>query len=118
MRENAPAGAQLPADLSAKDICRRAEKGDALAKKAVEREGYYLGVGLANLVTMYCPDAIALGGGVMASAHLFMERAREVVRTSCTLVPAEKTEILLARMGTDAGVAGAARAWYNRFGKK
>jgi hypothetical protein len=54
----------------------------------------------------------------MASAHLFMERAREVVRTSCTLVPADKTEILLARMGTDAGIAGAARAWYNRFGKK
>ena len=117
-RENAPAGRQLPADLSAKEICRLAEQGDELAQKAVEREGYYLGVGLANLVTMYCPDAIALGGGVMASAHLFMDRAREVVRTSCTLVPAEKTEILLARMGADAGVAGAARAWYNRFGKQ
>jgi glucokinase len=118
MRENAPAGAALPANLSAKEICRRAEQGDALAQKAVEREGYYLGVGLANLVTMYCPDAIALGGGVMGSARLFMERARQVIRTNCTLVPAEKTEILLAQMGTDAGLAGAARAWHNRFGKQ
>ncbi|HSB74619.1 MAG TPA: ROK family protein [Terriglobales bacterium] len=118
MRENAPAGAKLPEDLSAKEICRLAEQGDALAGKAVEREGYYLGVGLANLVTMYCPDAIALGGGVMGSAHLFLDRAREVVRTSCTLVPADKTEILLACMGADAGVAGAARAWYNRFEKQ
>jgi len=118
VRENAPAGAALPADLSAKEICRLAEQGDALARKAVEREGYYLGVGLANLVTMYCPDAIALGGGVMGSAHLFLDPAREVVRSSCTLVPAEKTEILLARMGGDAGVAGAALAWHNRFEKQ
>ena len=118
VRENAPPGAVLPADLSAKEICRLAEQGDALARKAVEREAYYLGVGLANLVTMYCPDAIALGGGVMGSAHLFLDRAREVVRTSCTLVPAEKTEILLARMGGDAGVAGAALAWHNRFEKQ
>jgi glucokinase len=118
VRENAPPGTALPADLSAKEICRRAEQGDALARKSVEREAYYLGVGLANLITMYCPDAIALGGGVMGSAHLFLEGAREVVRTSCTLVPAEKTEIRLACMGADAGVAGAARAWYNRFGKQ
>lgn len=118
VRENAPAGADLPADLSAKEVCRRAEQGDALARKAVEREAYYLGVGLANLVTMYCPDAIALGGGVMGSAHLFLDRARELVRTTCTLVPAEKTEILLARMGADAGVAGAALAWHNRFEKQ
>jgi glucokinase len=118
VRENAPPGTVLPNDLSAKEICRRAEQGDTLARKAVEREGYYLGVGLANLITMYCPDAIALGGGVMGSAHLFLDRAREIIRTSCTLVPAEKTEILLARMGADAGIAGAARAWYNRFGKQ
>ena len=118
VRENAPAGAPLPADLDAKEICRRAEQGDALARKAVEREGYYLGVGLANLVTMYCPDAIAVGGGVMGSAHLFLERMRQVVRTNCTLVPAEKAEIVLARMGADVGVAGAARAWHTRFGKQ
>lgn len=118
MQENAPAGSKLPGDLSAKEICRLAEQGDTLAQKAVQREGHYLGVGLANLVTMYCPDAIALGGGVMRSAHLFLDRAREVVRANCTLVPAEKTEILLARMGADAGLAGAARAWHNRFGKQ
>jgi glucokinase len=118
VKENAPAGTRLPEDLSAKEICRRAEEGDGLSRKAVEREAYYLGVGLANLVTMYCPDAIALGGGVMGSAHLFLDRARDIVRTSCTLVPAEKTEILLARMGADAGIAGAARAWHNRFEKQ
>ena len=87
-----------------------------LAKKAVEQEGYYIGVGLGNLIMMFCPDVIALGGGVMNSAHLFMDRVRQVVRQNCTLVPAAKTELLMASMGADTGLAGAARAWYNRFG--
>ena len=118
MRANAPKGVTLPADLSAKEICRLAEQGDSLAKKAVEQEGYYIGVGLGNLIMMFCPDVIALGGGVMNSAHLFMDRVRQVVRQNCTLVPAAKTELLMASMGADTGLAGAARAWYNRFGKK
>ena len=115
MRDNAPPGVTLPLDLTAKQICRMAERGDALALKAVEREGYYIGVGIANLVTCFSPETIALGGGLMRSSHLFMDRIREVVRTSCTLVPADKTQILLASMGPDTGIAGAARAWYNRF---
>jgi glucokinase len=113
---NASSGAALPLDITAKKICQMAERGDPLARQAVEREAYYLGVGLANLITMFCPDAIALGGGVMGSAHLFMDGIRAVIRSNCTLVPAANTEILLARMGADAGVAGAARAWHNRFG--
>jgi glucokinase len=112
---NAPAGSTLPEDLTAKQICQMAERGDRLAREAVEREAYYLGVGVANLIMVFCPDAIALGGGVMGSAHLFLDGIRAVVRSNCTLVPAGKTEILLARMGQDAGVAGAARAWHNRF---
>jgi glucokinase len=118
MRANAPPDLTLPSDLSAKEICRRAEEGDSLAKKAVEQEAYYIGVGLSNLIMMFCPDVIALGGGVMNSAHLFMDRVRQVIRQNCTLVPAAKTELLLASMGADTGLAGAARAWYNRFGKK
>ena len=116
MKANAPKGAKLPEGLSAKMICEMAEQNDPLAKKAVEREGYYIGVGVANLVMSFCPDRIALGGGLMGSAHLFMDRIHELVRNNCTLVPAYKTEIVLASMGPDTGVVGAASAWYNRYG--
>jgi len=103
------------AALDAKDICDRAMRGDALCGKAVEREAFYLGLGLANLITLFTPDAIALGGGVMKSAHLFLDRAREVIRQNCGLVPFEKTELLLASLGPDTALAGAARAWFHRF---
>ncbi len=95
-------------------ICELARQGDPLACRAVEREGEYIGLGLANLVTIFAPDTIALGGGLMKSADLFLRRARDVVRRICTQVPAEKTRIMPASLGADAGLVGAAQAWIHR----
>lgn len=103
------------ASLTAREICARAENLDERARRAVEREGYYLGLGLANLITMFAPEAIVLGGSVMKSAHLFLDRAREVIRQNCRLVPAESVEISLASLGADAGLIGAAEVWHHRF---
>ena len=102
-------------ELTAAQICTLAGQGDPLARRCVEREGYYLGLGLANLITLFTPDAIALGGGVMKSSHLFLDRAKEVIREICTQVPAAKTQITLASLGADTGLAGAAQAWLQRF---
>jgi glucokinase len=105
-------------EFTAQRICELAEAGDARAREAVEREGLYLGIGLANLVTLFCPDVIALGGGVMRSSHLFLPHARAVIRESCGLVPWQKTSVALAAMGQDAALAGAACVWDNRFSEK
>ncbi len=102
-------------DLSAKTICELARSGDALARRAVKREAYYLGLGLANLVVLFTPDAIVLGGSVMKSAHLFLEGIRKVIAESCRYVPFEKTELALASLGEDANLIGAARVWHHRF---
>ncbi len=102
-------------NLSAREICLRAQDSDEWAQRAVEREAYYLGLGLANLINFFTPEAIVLGGSVMKSAHLFMDRMREVVRQNCTLVPAGRVEIMLASLGADAGLIGAAQVWHDRF---
>jgi glucokinase len=111
VQEQSPDGDKL----TAAEICARAKQGDALALRAVERQGYYLGLGLANLVTLFTPGVIALGGGVMKSSDLFLDRARDVIRSICTQVPAEKTELRLASLGTDTGLIGAARAFLHRY---
>jgi glucokinase len=102
-------------DLTAAEICKLAQQGDAVACRAVAREGHYLGMGLANLITLFAPDVVALGGGVMKSAHLFLDRAREVIRHICTQVPAEKTDLRLASLGADTGLIGGARAFIHRY---
>jgi glucokinase len=115
MKAEAPSEYPHRADLSAKRICELAYSGDALAGRAVEREAYYLGLGLANLVVLFTPDAIVLGGSVMKSAHLFLESARKVIAESCRYVPFEKTELALASLGEDANLVGAGRVWHHRF---
>jgi len=102
-------------DLTAREICTRAQGGDEWARRTVEREAYYLGVGLANIVTMFVPEAIVLGGSVMKSASLFLDRIHQVIRQNCFLVPSEKVEISLASLGPDVGLIGAAQVWHNRF---
>lgn len=101
--------------LSAAQICQLAKRGDELAARAVEREAYYLGLGLANLINLFVPDVIVLGGSVMKSATLFLDGIRKVIRQGCRFVPYEKTELALASLGEDANLIGAARAWHHRF---
>jgi glucokinase len=96
---------------SALAVCQAAERGDAAARTAVEQEAYYLGLGFANLVTLFVPDVIALGGGVMHSRHLFWDKIVQTIRENCGLVPFEKTRLVPAQLGGDAGLAGAAQVW-------
>ena len=116
LKEHSPNGSGS-LSLTAREICTRAQDSDEWARRAVEREGYYLGLGLANLITLFAPEAIVLGGSVMKSAHLFLDRAREVIRQNCRLVPAAGVEISLASLGDDAGLIGAAEVWNHRFRK-
>jgi len=77
----------------------------------------YLGLGLANLINLFTPDAIVLSGSIMKSADLFLPGIRETIRQGCRFVPFEKTELLLASLGENANLIGAAMVWHHRFGK-
>ena len=108
-------GITLPEVVDAREVCRRAEQGEPLAVEAIERESFYLGAGLANLINAFVPDVIVLGGGVMESWPLFEAGAREVIRTNCRLVPHELAQLRRASLGDRTGLAGAARVWFHRF---
>ncbi len=54
--------------LTAREVGLAAKKGDSLALKAYERAGFYLGIGIANLLNILNPELIILGGGVLKSA--------------------------------------------------
>lgn len=103
--------------FSAREICARAEQGDPLALEAVEREGYYLGIGMSNLVNQFVPDVIVLGGGVMNSWALFEDAVRASIRQNCLLVPHERVALRTAALGAHTGLAGAARVWLHRYGE-
>jgi glucokinase len=107
-------GAQGGDSLSASRICELARQDVPLARKAVERGAHYLGLGLANLVTIFCPETIVIGGGMMQSADLLLAPVREVVQRTCTQVPAARTSILRASLGSQSGLLGAASVWFRQ----
>lgn len=111
MREQDPGALSVTAE----EICELATQDNELAQRVVKREAYYLGLGLANIVTLFTPDMIALGGGVMKSGSLFLKDAVNVVRDVSTQVPADKTQIRLASLEADVGLLGAAQSWLQRY---
>ena len=101
--------------LSARQLCALAEQGEPRAVEAVRRTAHYLGIGLANLVTLYIPECIALGGGLMQAYYLFKDQVEATIQRNCGLVPHELVRLVPAALGADTGLVGAARTWLNRY---
>jgi glucokinase len=103
--------------LSAEDVFKAAAEGDALAEQIVEETAYYLAVGATNAMHCINPDTIVFAGGMIAAGEKFLERIRGHVRRLAFEVPADRTQVRYAELGTDAGfigAAGCARLLYRR----
>src|ERR1700693_2582118 len=87
LNANAPAEYPHRNGLTAKRICELAWQDEPLARQAVEREGYYLGLGVANLINLFTPDVIVLSGSLMKSAPLFLDGIRKLICQGCRFVP-------------------------------
>jgi glucokinase len=91
------------------DLAEAARRGDAKAKKIFERVGRQLGAALANLISLFDPEAIVLTGGVASAADLFLEDAKRTARELGQPLSAPKVEITVTSLGADANLLGAAR---------
>jgi glucokinase len=95
---------------SAREVFEGARDGDEQCLAAVSRMAYYLGIGLANVVTILGPDCIVVGGGIAQAGELVMKPITDAVRSRVTLVPTDQIEIVPAKFGRFAGAVGAALA--------
>jgi glucokinase len=88
-------------------VAAAAAQGDELAGMLIHREAELIGVGLVNLLHLYAPEQIALGGGVTKSWALMEGHVRRVVAERA-MPPYRDTPIGLATLGDKVGVLGAA----------
>jgi glucokinase len=97
--------------ISAETVFRAARAGDQVAHDILDKTVEYLGIGLANVITLLNPQVIALGGGVaIGGADLLLEPVRRAVARRCgSWIDLEGTRVVLAALGEDAGLLGAAR---------
>jgi len=93
--------------IDAKIVGLTAKQGDELAQELVSRLGYYFGVGLANLVNIFNPELILVGGGVAKIGALLLQPAIKIVKERAFSTSANAVEIKPATLGDDSGILGA-----------
>jgi len=89
-------------------ISQAAQAGDPVARDIFERAGFYIGIGVANLITIISPQMVVIGGGVAQAGDLLFDPIRRTVRERVHVIPIEQVQIVPAQLGTDAGLIGAA----------
>jgi glucokinase len=104
------------AQLTSRDLRAAYQGGDKLVRKLVNRAAWYAGVGAANMLNLFSPERVVIGGGVAeAFGEPYLERVRESAREHCFAIAYEASRIVLAELGDDAGVLGAAAAARDRL---
>jgi glucokinase len=93
--------------IDGKVVTEVAIAGDETAIGVFELIGSRLGVACSSFANIFQPDAIVVGGGVIAAGDLLLDPVRREVRERA-LNPMNKTPILEATLGNDAGMIGAA----------
>lgn len=97
----------LRGSITAADVAKAAQGGDAVALDIFQRAAYYLGLALATYVNLVNPECIIIGGGVAESGNLLFQPVRTTVRERALPTLAD-IEIVPAELGQQAGIVGAA----------
>jgi glucokinase len=96
------------APVKAEYVFDAARNGDKVALEIIDTEAFYLGVGISNIINLFNPDKIALGGGVSTQMDMFYSKMMQTV-TERTLRPnAAICEVVRAKLGNEIGIIGAA----------
>jgi len=95
-------------NITAEKVSLAAQSGDSLALEVIAVAAGYLGVGIANLVNIFNPEVIIIGGGVANMGDLLFEPVRKEVSERAYQLAAQAVRIVPAQLGEDAGVLGAA----------
>ncbi|MBE6048950.1 MAG: ROK family protein [Clostridium sp.] len=93
--------------ITSYEVFLEAEKGDKVAKDIRDKALNYLGIGVANVISIFDPEAVIIGGGVTQVGDILFSRVKEVVNERCFKVMSNNCEIVPAGLGTNAGTVGA-----------
>ncbi len=95
-------------EVSGPLVTELAFDGDADALALLAELGAWLGIGLVNVVNIFDPDVVVIGGGVIAAGELILAPARRVLAERALALPAQHARVLGASFGAESGMLGAA----------
>ncbi len=95
-------------DVSGRTAFDAMKKGDEAGKKVVDKFIRYLSIGVIDIVNFLQPEAIIIGGGISKEGDTLIKPLREIVLKECYSTYGRETQFLIAELGNDAGIIGAA----------
>ena len=94
-------------EVTAKDIFDAAKEGDTFAKERVDDLGQKLALAAGNIALMVDPEVFVIGGGVSRAGQILLDAVNAHFK-KYTFGKAQETGFVLATLGNDAGIYGAA----------
>lgn len=94
-------------------VVQAAREGDPVALEILQRAGTYLGIAVGNILGIISPQKVIFGGGVSVAGELLLQPIIQTVNERVHVIPLQKVEFVLAELGINGGLVGAA-LWAQR----
>lgn len=95
-------------EVTSKEVFEEAAKGDRVSKEIIDTALSYLGIAVANIVNIFDPEKVVVGGGVTNGGQIVFDKIQQEVDNRCLKAISENCVIEKAVLGGKAGVLGAA----------
>lgn len=100
-------------ELDFKSAVNAARQGDGYILSLFGEAATYLGVGISNLINIFNPDAIVLGGELSSYHDLFFEKVKEIVKQKAW--KGSRTNLVTSKLGSDSAAIGAATLFIQKI---
>ena len=100
----------LPAGMrNAYEVAEAARRGDMVSIEAFLEAGRWLGYGVANLVSLFDPEMIVIGGGLAKASDLYLDALRKAMKERAQPIAGSKVRVVVSGLGGEANLLGAAK---------
>jgi len=94
--------------ITLEELSSFANKNNRKAVKLWGSVGTRLGIALAGVVNLLNPDIIVVGGGVAGAGKVLFDKVKETIKSRAMHVQSGHVSVVKAKLGSDAGLYGAA----------
>jgi glucokinase len=88
------------------DIAKAAADGDEVALETMQETGYYIGLGVSNLINVLSPEVVIIGGGISQGGDALWGPIHRTVQAHALTESRRACRVVPAELGDDAGVMG------------
>ncbi len=102
---------EIPVEaITAHEVAEAARRGDRASIEVYLEAGRLLGYGVANLVSLFDPEIVVIGGGLAKASDLFLDALRKAMQERAQPIAAKQVRVVASRLGNKANLFGAAWA--------